>query len=85
MPPMARTSRNGAPNVDALDNLNLDDMFADGGDDLFDGLDMDLGNLDDIAGSNNANMAAADAVKEDEKAPATEAPEPAATGREGHQ
>jgi len=49
---MARTSRSGAPSVDALDNLNLDDMFADGGDDLFDGLDIDLGNMDDITAGN---------------------------------
>lgn len=49
---MVRTSRNGAPSasVDALDNLNLDDMFADEGDALFDGLDIDLGNMDDITG-----------------------------------
>jgi len=52
---MARTSRNGAPaaNVDALDNLNLDDMFADEGDALFDGLDIDLGNMDDLAGASS--------------------------------
>jgi hypothetical protein len=54
---MARTSRTGAPgsNVDSLDNIDLDDMFAAGGDDLFDdldGLDLGLGNMDDIA--NNA-------------------------------
>ncbi|KAL7557416.1 hypothetical protein ACA910_016630 [Epithemia clementina (nom. ined.)] len=52
---MARTNRNGAPNanVQALDNLDLDDMFADGGDDLFDGLDIDLGNMEDITGGNS--------------------------------
>jgi len=54
---MVRTSRNGAPsaNVDALDNLNLDDMFADEGDALFDGLDMDLGNMDDLAVAGGAD------------------------------
>jgi len=48
---MVRTSRNGAPaaNVDALDNIDLDDMFADDGDALFDGLDIDL-DMDDLAG-----------------------------------
>lgn len=61
---MARTSRNGAPaaSVDALDNLNLDDMFADEGDALFDGLDIDLGNMDDIAESSAAAAAAAAAA-----------------------
>ncbi|GAX24247.1 hypothetical protein FisN_4Lh052 [Fistulifera solaris] len=51
---MARTSKGSTPaaaNVQALDNLNLDDMFDEGGDDLFDGLDIDLGNMDDITGS----------------------------------
>lgn len=50
---MARTNRGSTPaaaNVQALDNLNLDDMFDEGGDDLFDGLDIDLGNMDDITG-----------------------------------
>ncbi|EEC48809.1 predicted protein [Phaeodactylum tricornutum CCAP 1055/1] len=47
---MARTSRGSVPkdSVDALDNLNLDDMFADGGDDLFGGLDIDLADMGDI-------------------------------------
>ena len=62
---MARTSRNGAPattSVDALDNLNLDDMFADDGDALFDGLDIDLGNMDDLAGGpSTAGAAGAEA------------------------
>ena len=42
---MAKTSRNGAPatSFDALDNIDIDDMFADGGDDLFEGLADDLG------------------------------------------
>jgi hypothetical protein len=51
---MARTSKGSTPaaaSVQALDNLNLDDMFDEGGDDLFDGLDIDLGNMDDITGS----------------------------------
>jgi hypothetical protein len=55
---MARTSRGQAPaaSVDALDNLNLDDMFA--GDDmaLLDGLDIDLDNMDDIAGMDDAKI-----------------------------
>jgi len=48
---MARTSRNGgaSANVDALDNIDLDDMFADDGDALFDGLDIDL-DMDEIGG-----------------------------------
>jgi hypothetical protein len=57
MAPMARTSRSVAPaSVDALDNLNLDDMFA--GDDmaLLDGLDIDLDNMDDIAGMDDAKI-----------------------------
>lgn len=46
---MARTSRNGAPSAgtEALDKIDLDDMFADDG--LFEGLDIDL-DMDDIAG-----------------------------------
>ena len=39
--------------MDALDNIDLDDMFADEGDALFDGLDIDLGNMDDLAADNN--------------------------------
>ena len=76
---MARTSRNGAPNansVQALDNLDLDDMFAEGNDDLFgelDGLGMDLGSMDEFAGANNVE--AQDASKKKSQ-PA--APEPAA-------
>ena len=60
---MARTSRSGAPsaNVESLDNFNLEDMFADGGDELFDGLDIDLGNMDDITGGNAQLTAAANA------------------------
>lgn len=53
---MARTSRTGVPanNVAALDNLDLDDMFNDGGDALFDGLDLDMGNMEEITtGDNN--------------------------------
>lgn len=48
---MARTSRNvtSTANMDALDNIDLDDMFADDGDALFDGLDIDL-DMDDITG-----------------------------------
>lgn len=51
---MARTDRcstSATPtNVQALDNLNLDDMFDEGGEDIFDGLDIDLGNMDEITG-----------------------------------
>ena len=55
---MARTSRNpavAANSMDALDNIDLDDMFADDGDALFDGLDLDLGNMDDITGAASVN------------------------------
>jgi hypothetical protein len=53
---MARTSSNGAPaaSMDALDNIDLDDMFADDGDALFDGLDIDL-DMDDITGGGDLN------------------------------
>jgi len=51
MPPMARTNRDApAPSVDALDDLNLDDMFEGGDDGLFDGLDMDMNDIGDITG-----------------------------------
>ena len=58
MAPMARTSR-GEPgsNVAALDNLDLDDMFTAGGDALFEGLDLDMANMDDIANNNSNNNA----------------------------
>jgi len=47
---MARTSRNGAPvaSFDALDNIDIDDMFGDGGDGLFDEMDMDLVPIGDL-------------------------------------
>ena len=78
---MARTNRNGVPsaNVQALDNLDLDDMFADGGDDLFDGLDIDLGNMDDITATNNVNS---DDAKPSETAPLPPSPSPAAEPEE---
>jgi hypothetical protein len=74
---MARTSRGVAPaaSVDALDNLNLDDMFA--GDDmaLLDGLDIDLDNMDDIAGMDDAKIEplAAQLDMDDESLPEAEA------------
>jgi hypothetical protein len=47
---MARTSRVANPpsTVDALDSLNIDDIFAEGSDALFDGLDMDLGHMAEL-------------------------------------
>ena len=54
---MARTSRKD-PTLNALDDLNLDDMFEGGQDGLFDELGMDLGDLGDITNddtSTNAN------------------------------
>lgn len=50
---MARTTRPDglAPqtaSVDALDDLNLDDMFEDGDDTLFDGLDIDLDGMGEL-------------------------------------
>lgn len=69
MSPMARTNRsNLANNVDALDNLDLDDMFTAGGDALFEGLDLDMANMDDIAETNKAS------------APATPASDPSPPG-----
>jgi hypothetical protein len=51
---MPRTSRSGpGASVDALDNIDLDGMFADDGDALFDGLDIDLDNMDDITDGGN--------------------------------
>lgn len=80
---MARTSRNGAPaaSVDALDNLNLDDMFADEGDALFDDLDIDLGNMDDIAGGNveDRSPAAAPPLHQEEPSPANDEEESSST------
>ena len=67
---MARTSRGSVPSsgMDAhgLDNIDLDDMFAEGGDDFFggmDGMDIDLGDMDDITSG-----------KEQSQAPPVEAP-----------
>lgn len=77
MAPMARTSRSGVPanNVDALDNLDLDDMFSGGGDALFDGLDdLDMGNIEEITTDNN---------KARTPAPAPAAPKPAAEEEDG--
>ena len=37
--------------MDALDNIDLDDMFADDGDALFDGLDIDDLDIDNMMGS----------------------------------
>jgi hypothetical protein len=50
---MARTSRGGAPatpamDAGALDDLDLDDMFAEDGDTLFEGLDIQLDGMGDI-------------------------------------
>jgi hypothetical protein len=51
---MARTSRGGAPaqSFDALDNIDIDDMFAD--DALFDGMELGLEPMGDIADLGNA-------------------------------
>ena len=67
MPPMARTNRNSsggddgaaAPSVDAaaLDNLDLDDMFADDNDMLFEELDIDLDGMGDIVNKSSAPAA----------------------------
>jgi hypothetical protein len=40
--------------MEALDNIDLDDMFADDGDALFDGLDIDI-DMDEITGDNGHN------------------------------
>ena len=51
MTPMARTNRNvAASSVNALDDLNLDDMFEGGDDGLFAGLDIDMNDIGDITG-----------------------------------
>mmetsp|Transcript_8578 Transcript_8578/g.13228 ORF Transcript_8578/g.13228 Transcript_8578/m.13228 type:complete len:746 (+) Transcript_8578:157-2394(+) len=52
MAPMARTNRNSSLN--ALDDLNLDDMFEGGEDGLFDDLQMDIGELGDITNNDSA-------------------------------
>lgn len=57
MAPMARTSRND-PTLNALDDLNLDDMFEGGQDGLFDELGMDLGELGDITNDDTTSNAA---------------------------
>jgi hypothetical protein len=51
---MARTSRGGAPaqSFDALDNIDIDDMFAD--DALFDGMELGLEPMGDIADLGNS-------------------------------
>lgn len=85
---MARKSRNGgannATNVQALDNLDLDDMFADGGDDLFDGLDIDLGNMDDITGGTSNAQSLLDEIKTKEESSqfVAEPPSPSSFDRE---
>ena len=70
---MARTNRNtAANNVDALDNLDLDDMFTAGGDALFEGLDLDMGNMEDITenkASAPANPASAPSPEPSDTAP----------------
>lgn len=69
---MARTSRNGAPaaSFDALDNIDIDDMFADDGDDLFDGLDIDLDQMGDITNNMEAPPGLEAEMKSEEKTPA---------------
>eukprot|EP00977_Amphora_coffeiformis_P015139 scaffold4425_cov168-Amphora_coffeaeformis.AAC.1 len=74
MAPMARTNRNTANNVDALDNLDLDDMFTAGGDALFEGLDLDMGNMDDIADNNNKASAPATPASAPSPEPSDTAP-----------
>lgn len=55
MAPMARTSRKD-PSLNALDDLNLDDMFEGGQDGLFDELGMDLGDLGDITNDKKSGV-----------------------------
>ena len=76
---MARTSRNGAPaaSFDALDNIDIDDMFADDGDALFDDLDMDLAPIGDIT-ENMESIAAEAAAAAENKAAPSPVPSPAA-------
>lgn len=57
---MARTSRND-PTLNALDDLNLDDMFEGGQDGLFDELGMDLGELGDITNEDTSATATSNA------------------------
>lgn len=75
---MARTSRTGVPanNLDALDNLDLDDMFTEGGDALFDvdGFDVDLVNMDDIANNNESTPTSAAANGAAAASPAAASP-----------
>jgi len=73
---MVRTSRGTpAPGFD-LDNIDIDDMFADDGDALFDGLDIDLDQMGDI--TNNMGTEA-DASGDAAKAESKTAPAPAPT------
>mmetsp|Transcript_16241 Transcript_16241/g.23891 ORF Transcript_16241/g.23891 Transcript_16241/m.23891 type:complete len:746 (+) Transcript_16241:147-2384(+) len=60
MAPMARTNRNSSLN--ALDDLNLDDMFEGGEDGLFDDLQMDIGELGDITNNDNPSSSVAPPV-----------------------
>jgi hypothetical protein len=58
---MARTSRNGAPSAGsedagALDALDLDGMFADDGDILFEGLDIDLDGMGDLTEASSSSQ-----------------------------
>ena len=59
---MTRTSQNGAPTAsfDALDNIGIYDMFAEDGDDLFDGLDIDLQEMGGITNNFEAEGATMD-------------------------
>ena len=51
MTPMARTNRNVvATSVNALDDLNLDEMFEGGDDGIFAGIDLDMNDIGDITG-----------------------------------
>ena len=70
---MARTSRGGAPAAFDLDNIDIDDMFADDGDGLFDDIEMDLAPIGDIT-DNMESIADAGAAEEAAPAPAAEEP-----------
>jgi len=89
---MARTNRKAAltaqppASVDALDTLNLDDMFNEG-DGFFDGLDIDLDGMGELPNSANKKKSEAktskdlDAIKMGQLGTSATAPEPTTTRR----
>lgn len=59
---MVRTNKAPAVDAGALDDLDLDGMFAEQGDLLFEGFDMELGGMDDIVAQEKATVVAVEAA-----------------------